>query len=542
MTPVRVAPAAVEEAGRERPRVFAAHDALKEHAGAEELNQLAQKRGLPNPRDAVPVVAFQHTSIDEREAGHGFRLFDRPPEAPRSPEVVHDEVRTTDADFVQQRPKKARIPVHRVVEACRTIGAPEAREVDGEGAAERGHGGQELCPVVHGAWIAVDEDDGFGGALRLAIVNGAAHALNREVLGQQVCLSANRRRGRERAPLSPRRGCLVAAPCGKGESFRTPGARTWPMTQEPRDGNRPRLVTVTEECAGQRVDNFLLSELKGAPKSLIYRMLRTGEVRVNKGRAKPARRLCTGDVVRVPPVRLAPEAPLRVGTALQEQLRSAVIYQDEDLLVLDKPAGLSVHAGSGVRFGVIEAMRAAFPELPGLELAHRLDRDTSGTLLLAKHRLALTHLHAALRDGAVDKAYLALVRGSFPDRLREVAAPLDRSGNRAGERLVEVREGGKPALTLFRVLRRFREATLVEARPVTGRTHQIRVHARSVGHPLAGDEKYGDPAFDRELKVLGLSRLFLHASRVELMRRDHSSLAVEAPLPAALVDLLRRLD
>lgn len=309
------------------------------------------------------------------------------------------------------------------------------------------------------------------------------------------------------------------------------------------EGEKPsvRFVTVGREHAGQRVDNFLRTALKGAPKSLVYRILRTGEVRVNKGRAKPETRLAEGDVVRIPPLRLSEQVPVRVGSELESVLRERVLHEDEGLLVIDKPAGLAVHAGSGVKVGVIEALRALHPELPSLELAHRLDRETSGVLVLAKDRASLLALHELLRgdvaEERVHKVYLTLVRGRWPDALREVDAPLEKNTLRGGERVVEVRGDGKPSRTRFRVLRRFSEATLLETRPITGRTHQIRVHAAHAGHPIAGDDKYGDPAFDRALRSRGLTRLFLHAARIELPGRR----VFEARLPEELEQLLATL-
>jgi 23S rRNA pseudouridine955/2504/2580 synthase len=307
------------------------------------------------------------------------------------------------------------------------------------------------------------------------------------------------------------------------------------MAEPESDKPRVRFVTVDAQHAGQRVDNFLRTELKGAPKSLLYRILRKGEVRVNKGRAKPDTRLAAGDVVRIPPLRLAEELPARVGAGLEALLRAAVLHEDERLLVLDKPGGLAVHAGSGVNVGVIEALRALRPEVRGLELAHRLDRETSGVLLLAKDRTTLLELHELLRGDAadgerVDKRYVALVRGRWPDKLREIDAPLEKNTLHGGERIVVVRPDGKASRTHFRVLERFAEATLLEASPITGRTHQIRVHAAHAGHPIAGDLKYGDPEFDRSMKQHGLSRLFLHAARITLPR----GLSFTAPLPPEL--------
>jgi 23S rRNA pseudouridine955/2504/2580 synthase len=315
------------------------------------------------------------------------------------------------------------------------------------------------------------------------------------------------------------------------------------------DKPRARMVTVGPEHAGQRIDNFLRSELKGAPKSLIYRILRTGEVRVNKGRAKPETRVSAGDVVRVPPLRLSEELPVRVGDPLKEQLEQAIVFEDAQVLVLNKPAGIAVHAGSGVKVGVIEALRAARPEAKGLELAHRLDRETSGVLVLAKDRPTLMELHELLRGDRVKKSYRALVRGHWPDKRTEVDAPLEKGSLRGGERMVEVRLDGKQALTRFRVLERFAfevegralSATLVEAMPVTGRTHQIRVHAAHADHPIAGDDKYGDAAFDRALRSAGLERLFLHAARIQLPRAGQKDLRVEAPLPDELERVLAAL-
>ncbi len=302
-----------------------------------------------------------------------------------------------------------------------------------------------------------------------------------------------------------------------------------------------RMVTVGPENAGQRIDNFLRTELKGAPKSLVYRVVRTGEVRVNKGRVKPDTRLQAGDVVRIPPLRLAEAMPVRVGEALKGTLADAILFEDEALMVLNKPAGLAVHAGSGVAVGVIEALRALRPEDKGLELAHRLDRETSGVLVLAKTRPALMHVHELLRGDSVKKSYQALVQGAWPDRVKKVEAPLAKNTLRGGERMVEVDGDGKEALTLFRVLERFHGATLVEAMPVTGRTHQIRVHAAHAGHPIAGDDKYGDAAFDRVLKGQGLSRLFLHAVRIDLPRPGQPNLRVEAQLPVELESVLAAL-
>ncbi|HEX6244957.1 MAG TPA: RluA family pseudouridine synthase [Polyangiales bacterium] len=312
------------------------------------------------------------------------------------------------------------------------------------------------------------------------------------------------------------------------------------MPEEQSEKSSVRYVTVGAEHAGQRVDNFLRTELKGAPKSLVYRILRTGEVRINKGRAKPETRVAEGDVVRIPPLRLSEPGEVRVGDALAATLRQAILYEDEQMLVLNKPPGLAVHAGSGVHVGAIEALRAMYPELPGLELAHRIDRETSGVLVCAKTRPALGLLHDLFRDDRVKKTYLALAHGQVPDTLREVDAPLEKNTLRSGERMVEVRGDGKPSQTRFRVLRRFQDATLLEAMPVTGRTHQIRVHAAHAGFPLVGDAKYGDSARDKALRRFAPLRLFLHAASVRLPGMGQGAAKKELRIDAPLADDLAR--
>ncbi|MDS4041263.1 MAG: RluA family pseudouridine synthase [Candidatus Competibacter sp.] len=305
-----------------------------------------------------------------------------------------------------------------------------------------------------------------------------------------------------------------------------------------------RHLEVAPAHAGQRLDNFLLRELKGAPKSLVYRILRRGEVRLNGGRVRPDHRLQTGDVVRIPPVRLAEcdERPLRPPPGLAERLRSAVLYEDRDVLVLDKPAGLAVHKGSGLDYGAIEILRALRSGEPFLELVHRLDRETSGCLALARTPTALRSIQEAFRAGRVQKRYLALARGYWNHGPREVNQPLRRNVLRGGERMVEVVEDGKPARTRFRPISLHKPASLLEADIATGRTHQIRVHAAHVGHPLAGDEKYGDSAFNRIMvEQFGLRRLFLHAHSLNLPLGGRE-IAVSAPLDADLKAVLDRLD
>ena len=328
--------------------------------------------------------------------------------------------------------------------------------------------------------------------------------------------------------------------------FSLPGiplARNSCRTPAPRP-TAVELLRVDAEDDGQRIDNFLLARLKGVPRSHLYRVLRRGEVRVNKGRVKASHRLQAGDLVRIPPIRQAePRAPGLAPEATRRQLQDAVLYEDDRLLVLDKPAGLAVHGGSGLSFGVIETLRQERPDTP-LELVHRLDRDTSGCLILAKRRSTLRDLHAALRESAMDKRYLALLAGTLPESRTLVDAPLIKNTLRSGERVVRVDPAeGKPARTLFRRLRQFGGVTLVEVQLLTGRTHQIRVHAAHIGAPVAGDEKYGDPEANRRLRDLGLKRLFLHAATLTFEANHLAApLRVEAPLPAALDAVIKALE
>ncbi|WP_437881155.1 23S rRNA pseudouridine(955/2504/2580) synthase RluC [Pseudomonas sp. LRF_L74] len=308
-------------------------------------------------------------------------------------------------------------------------------------------------------------------------------------------------------------------------------------------GAAVQFLEVTPEYAGQRIDNFLRAQLKGVPKTLIYRILRKGEVRVNKGRIKPEYKLQAGDVVRVPPLRLAErDEPAPLAQSLLERLEAAIVFEDKALIVLNKPAGIAVHGGSGLNYGVIEAFRQMRPDAKDIELVHRLDRDTSGLLMIAKKRSMLRHLHEALRGDGVDKRYMALVRGNWPTAKKKVSAPLLKNNLRSGERMVEVNPEGKEALTEFRVLRRFGEfATLVEACPITGRTHQIRVHTKHAGHSIAGDAKYGDEDFTREIRELGGKRLFLHAYALSVALPDGQTLSLEAPVDDIWAATLERL-
>jgi 23S rRNA pseudouridine955/2504/2580 synthase len=275
---------------------------------------------------------------------------------------------------------------------------------------------------------------------------------------------------------------------------------------------------------------------------MIYRILRRGEVRVNKGRIKPTYRLQVGDELRIPPIRLTETKIDHGSTATGDALASRIIYEDKRLLILNKPSGLAVHGGSGVQFGVIESMRKSRPDLHYLELVHRLDRDTSGCLILAKKRSTLRQLHELLREGKVQKRYLAVVQGNWQYGTRRVDAPLQKQILRSGERVVKVSEHGKPASTTFRVLAVTKKASLLEVEIHTGRTHQIRVHAAHMGHPVAGDDKYGDESFNRYLAGMGFKRLYLHARGVAFeLQEPHVDIAVNAPLDANFEELLNKL-
>ena len=294
---------------------------------------------------------------------------------------------------------------------------------------------------------------------------------------------------------------------------------------------RATLLHVGEEAAAQRIDNFLLRHLKGVPKSHVYRVLRSGEVRVNSGRVKPEYRLQPGDRVRVPPIRVAqPTAKPAL-----KPLALPFIYEDAALLVVDKPAGVAVHGGSGVSFGVIESLRAARPEARFLELAHRLDRDTSGLLIVAKKRSALVELHRMLREGEIEKVYLTVAKGQWQGKGRELRESLHKYVNAKGERRVSVQEGGMAAVTQVKVRKKSAQFSLLEVRLLTGRTHQIRVHLAHAGHPVLGDDKYGDFELNHRLEKEGVRRLFLHASRLAFAHPlTRAPIALDSPLPAEM--------
>ncbi len=306
------------------------------------------------------------------------------------------------------------------------------------------------------------------------------------------------------------------------------------------EGREVQWVEVTEGQVGQRVDNFLMSRLKGAPRSLVYRIVRKGEVRVNKKRVKADTRLALGDLVRIPPLKLAPQEAVReVSDSLRNLLAGSVLLEGPDWMVLNKPSGLAVHGGSGVKIGLIEALRQVREDLDFLELVHRLDRDTSGCLLLAKSRPALLALNQSLKQHKMNKQYLALVAGRWPARRDFVSARLDRYDAGNGERRVRVDPQGKVARTRFAVRETFAGATLVEAEPITGRTHQIRVHAAHAGHVLLGDDKYGTREGGRLGRELGLERLFLHAASLTFPEpTSQRPVQIRAPLDDALETVL----
>lgn len=310
------------------------------------------------------------------------------------------------------------------------------------------------------------------------------------------------------------------------------------MSEVSSQAPRASIVEVAERDVGQRIDNFLLRCLKGVPRSRIYRMLRSGEVRINGSRSKPADRLNAGDRVRLPPVKLAEREARIASTRSMEQLEQAVLFEDERLMAINKPSGLAVHGGSGMGLGVIEILRQARPHAPMLELAHRLDRSASGCLLIAKDREMLTGIQHLLKHGGTDKHYWILVRGEWRGKQRKVSAPLLRTSGQSARSLVDA--AGKEAVSMFRPVRTYVLASLLDANIRTGRMHQIRAHAAHIGWPVAGDDKYGDFEFNRKMRDLGLKRLFLHAHsiRFNLLSRRYE---LEAPLDADLSAVLERV-
>lgn len=305
-----------------------------------------------------------------------------------------------------------------------------------------------------------------------------------------------------------------------------------------------QYISIEADYAGQRIDNFLVTYLKGVPKTHIYRILRKGEIRVNKKRVQPSYRLQADDQVRLPPLQLedkaAPATPSRRAVAL---LQERILYEDKNLFIINKPAGMPVHGGTDVSLGVVEAMRAMYPKLPHLELVHRLDAYTSGCLILAKKRSVLRELHALMREGQVHKVYLALTKGHWKANELRVDVPLHKNQLSSGERIVKVHPEGKASLTIFKPVKDFADAMLVEAKLCTGRTHQIRVHSRYRGHPIAGDDKYGDKEFNKKMRQYGVKRLFLHANLIEFtLPSTGESIKVMSPLDPELQDCLQMME
>ncbi len=305
-----------------------------------------------------------------------------------------------------------------------------------------------------------------------------------------------------------------------------------------------QFIEIRPSQAGQRIDNFLLTLEKGVPKSRIYRAIRKGEVRVNKGRIKQTYKIQAGDTIRVPPLQVSEKTePTEITDALKQQLISSIIFEDDDLLVLNKPSGLAVHAGTQIQMGVIEAFRLIKSDLEFIELVHRLDRDTSGCLLIAKSRACLLSLQQQMLSDEIDKRYLTLLKGEQDDNELYVEQPLQKNVVTSGERMVKVDPNGKKAKTLFIKRQGFGLAQLTEVKLFTGRTHQIRVHSSWSGQPVAGDDKYGDREFNKLMKSYGLKRLFLHAWRLEIRHPlTNNTLQLEAPLPEKLLDVVSQLE
>ena len=303
-----------------------------------------------------------------------------------------------------------------------------------------------------------------------------------------------------------------------------------------------QFVDIDEDMAGQRIDNFLRNQLKNIPKSMIYRIVRKGEVRVNKKRIKAEYKLKAGDLVRIPPVTIEEKVEENVpSTKLNKvsELEQCIIYEDDHILILNKPSGTAVHGGSGLKFGAIEALRALRPEARFLELVHRIDRDTSGILLVAKKRSALRHLQAQFREKTVQKYYFALVMGEWKNSCKVVNAPLLKNEVNS---IVRVNPNGKASETRFKVLEKFKDATLIQASPITGRTHQIRVHTQYTGHPIAWDDRYGDRRFDAYTGKVGLDRLFLHAANIKFTHPgSEEKMDISAPMEARLEKALTGL-
>ena len=304
-----------------------------------------------------------------------------------------------------------------------------------------------------------------------------------------------------------------------------------------------QFIDIDEDMAGQRIDNFLRNQLKSIPKSMVYRILRKGEVRVNKKRVKAEYKLEAGDVVRVPPVTIEAKAEEATAPSTKlnkvAELEHCILHEDDHVLILNKPSGTAVHGGSGLKFGAIEALRALRPQARFLELVHRIDRDTSGILLVAKKRSALRHLQAQFREKTVQKYYFALVMGEWESKWKVVNAPLLKNEVNS---IVRVNSNGKPSETRFKILEKFEQATLIQASPITGRTHQIRVHTQYMGHPIAWDDRYGDRRFDAYTAQFGIDRLFLHAANIRFVHTaTEEQMEINAPLDSKLVHALAQM-
>jgi 23S rRNA pseudouridine955/2504/2580 synthase len=328
---------------------------------------------------------------------------------------------------------------------------------------------------------------------------------------------------------------------GKAMIGKTPG--TDPITKESLTPGEPgpsqavRWIEVAEDEAGQRIDNYLLARLKGVPKSLIYRILRSGEVRINSKRVEASRRVASGDRIRIPPVRVAE----RGAEVPAPHFRLPILFEDDALVAIDKPSGLAVHGGSGVAHGVIESLRSMRPQARFLELVHRLDRETSGVLLVAKKRASLLALHEMMRTRAMDKRYLVGVAGRFRNQLQRVSLALAKRVTREGDKRVSVTAGGQEAETVFRRIARGEEFSLLEAELLTGRTHQIRVHLAHLKHPVLGDDKYGNYELNKRLRKQGLKRMFLHAASLRFAHPvTGQEMRLEAPLPNDLAEFARQ--
>jgi len=316
------------------------------------------------------------------------------------------------------------------------------------------------------------------------------------------------------------------------------------MNNKPPIKSKVQYYQVKRDDAEQRIDNFLINRLKGLPKSRVYRIIRKGEVRVNQKRVSPFYRLQINDKVRLPPVFLEERAKqVPPSRSTEKLLADRILYEDDYIIVINKPAGMSVHAGSTVRVGVIEAMKHMYPKLPNLELAHRLDSETSGCLILAKKKRILRELHTLLRQGGIKKIYWALTKGQWKDSELRVELALNKEYREGGKHVVEVHPNGKPALTEFHTLKAFQQASLMEVHLHTGRTHQIRVHAQHQGHPIAGDDRYGDNGFNKLARELGLKRMFLHARSIDfVLPSENQRIKVVAPLDPELESGLKSFE